>query len=95
MTKVHPRVGDADMVVHPLHTAVVVDAPALVAELVHRVVDVDPVVLVGEVPLQLVTTVLVDSELVVDVVQTLLHPRLTFPDLVNLATQRMLHSITD
>ena len=45
--------------------------------LVDGVVDVDAVVLVGEVPLQLVAAVLVHTQLVVHLLQGLLHPRLT------------------
>ena len=49
--------------------------------LVDGVVDVDAVVLVGEVPLQLVAAVLVHPQLVVHLLQGLLHPRLTLPSL--------------
>ena len=49
--------------------------------LVDGVVDVDAVVLVGEVPLQLVAAVLVHTQLVVHLLQGLLHPRLTLPSL--------------
>ena len=93
VAEVHPGVRDADVVVHSLNAAVQVYPAAVVLHVVHRVVDVDAVVLVGEVPLQLVATVLVDPELVVDLLECPLHPGLTLPDLVHLPPQAPLHSI--
>ena len=95
MAEVHPGVRDADVVVHPLNAAVQVYPAAVVLHVVHRVVDVDAVVLVGQVPLQLVATVLVDPELVVDLLECPLHPGLALPDLANLPPQAPLHSIAD
>ena len=61
--------------------------------LVDGVVDVDAVVLVGEVPLQLVAAVLVHTQLVVHLLQGLLHPRLTLPSLSSLLSLLSLLSL--
>ena len=95
MAEVHPGVRDADVVVDPLNAAVQVYPATVVLHIVRRVVDVDAVVLVGKVPLQLVATVLVDPELVVDLLECPLHPGLALPDLANLPPQAPLHSIAD
>ena len=92
--EIHPGLGDADVVVDPLHPGVEVDGLAGVVELVDGVVDVDPVVLVGQISLQLVPTVLVDPQLVVDGLQGLPHPGLALLDLVHLPGQGVLHAVT-
>ena len=52
--EIHPGLWDADVTIHSLHTGVDVDGLAGVVQLVDGVVDVDTVVLVSQVPLQLV-----------------------------------------
>ena len=110
VAEVHPGVGNAHVVVHPLDAAVEVDAAAVVLHVVDRVVDVDPVVLVGQVSLQLVPAVLVHPELVVDLdskdddhqhddtglhlLECPLHPGLALSDLVHLPPQAALHAVT-
>ena len=70
-----------------------VDCSAGVHQIVAGVVDVDGVVLVGQVPLDLVPRVSVHSKLVVHLLQRPFHLVLARLDLVNLPHQRVLHSI--
>ena len=60
-----------------------------------RVVDVDAVVLVGQVPLYLVPSVPVDPKLVVDLLQRPLHLILAALDVINLPHQAVLHTVID
>ena len=59
------------------------------------VVNVNAMVLVGEVSLQLVSTFLVMPQLVVDLLQGLGHPCLALLDLVHLPHQGVLHPVPD
>ena len=69
--------------------------PASVLQVVARVVDVDAVVLVGQVSLYLVPRVPVDPQLVVDLLQRPLHLVLAALDVVHLPHQTVLHTVID
>lgn len=95
VAEVGPRLGDADIRVDLLDAAVQVDGPAGVLQVVACVVDVDAVILVGQVPLDLVPGVPVDPQLVVDLFQCPLHLVLAALDVVHLSHQAVLHTIID
>ena len=70
---VSPRLRNADVGVNLLNATMKVDGPAGVLEIVAGVVNVDAVVLVGQVSLNLVSGVPVDTKLMVDLLQGPLH----------------------
>ena len=81
--------------VHPSQTGncCVIDAPAHVLHVVTGVVNVDAVILVGEVSLQLVPGISVDPQLVIDLLQGPLHLVLAGLYVVNFSHQRVLNAI--
>ena len=93
VTEVGPCLGDANVGVHLLDAAVQVDGSAGVLKVVTGVVNVDAVVLVGQIPLYLVPGVPVDPKLVVDLLQGSLHLVLAALDVVHLPHQAVLNSV--